>query len=581
MTEQTNQKYTVITFAPVQKFIEKSRKLRDLYGSSLLLSYLAFALCHTAKIHNCDVISPALINVTKGTPNQIIIKGDFPEEIAKKTFYDHWQTIVNICRQEIEDKVEFIYTWKSEWNDVGNHVWEFFWTQATIDDITEDEETVITHLRRKLNQIKYSRNWTGINWQGESSTLSGSEAIAWHRMGEHKYLPKGNKIKASQTEQNHQENLDLPSLTLAQQIDEITKFYEILSKVFSESIIDPDERLSIAEVIKRLVTCQDIAKKISKKTKLSFEIPSSFVEINRHENNLWTGWFQGDGDKIGEYLQHLRNQAKVTNPTRDINETEANILKKFSNAMMNWGECDLAQDQCLITTKNGQNNDIGRIVYAGGDDFFGVLYKPNSEDKLTAIKCLEWFYTFPELWQLHQQNITVSVGWVWTGAQVPQRDILQHCRETEKLAKDQGRDRLAIRILFNSGNYLDWYCPWWCLQEILEAYQDREGDTIQSLKIKPKKHKKVPNWTHFYNDVATVENRHGFANNREVALGLFDIYFPEKAQLLEDYSWDTSLNNQKKTGILGNQPKANPSQNIKALNQWIINLSKVGFHLFS
>jgi hypothetical protein len=33
--------YTAITFAPVQGFIEKSRKLTDLYGSSFLLSYLA------------------------------------------------------------------------------------------------------------------------------------------------------------------------------------------------------------------------------------------------------------------------------------------------------------------------------------------------------------------------------------------------------------------------------------------------------------------------------------------------------------------------------------------------------------
>jgi CRISPR-associated protein Cmr2 len=33
--------YTAVTFAPVQSFIRSSRKLRDLYGSSLLLSHLA------------------------------------------------------------------------------------------------------------------------------------------------------------------------------------------------------------------------------------------------------------------------------------------------------------------------------------------------------------------------------------------------------------------------------------------------------------------------------------------------------------------------------------------------------------
>jgi len=36
-SESEGGKYTVITFAPVQGFIEKSRKLRDLYGASQIL----------------------------------------------------------------------------------------------------------------------------------------------------------------------------------------------------------------------------------------------------------------------------------------------------------------------------------------------------------------------------------------------------------------------------------------------------------------------------------------------------------------------------------------------------------------
>ena len=32
--------FTAVTFAPVQSFIRSSRKLRDLYDSSLLLSHL-------------------------------------------------------------------------------------------------------------------------------------------------------------------------------------------------------------------------------------------------------------------------------------------------------------------------------------------------------------------------------------------------------------------------------------------------------------------------------------------------------------------------------------------------------------
>jgi CRISPR-associated protein len=60
----SNTLYTAISFAPVQGFIEKSRKLRDLYGASLILSYLSQGLCRAAEqIPNCTVISPGLIDV--------------------------------------------------------------------------------------------------------------------------------------------------------------------------------------------------------------------------------------------------------------------------------------------------------------------------------------------------------------------------------------------------------------------------------------------------------------------------------------------------------------------------------------
>jgi len=85
--------YTAITFAPVQGFIEKSRKLRDLYGSSLLLSFLAEVICRGAKQKGHRLVSPALVNNAKGTPNQILIQGQYPE--AQTLFAKIWKIIVD------------------------------------------------------------------------------------------------------------------------------------------------------------------------------------------------------------------------------------------------------------------------------------------------------------------------------------------------------------------------------------------------------------------------------------------------------------------------------------------------------
>jgi CRISPR-associated protein Cmr2 len=540
MTDPPSSVYTAITFAPVQGFIEKSRKLRDLYGSSFILSYLARALCDAAyqqlrdRQTNFDpVVSPALINLTQGTPNQIIIRGQFPEASARATFECAWTDVVEACRQEIEHRLpEFQpYCWQRAWNAWSNHAWELFWAQTHAQDSPLPDR--IGDVRRRLNEQKRSRAWTGINWMSESSALSGADAIAWYGMTA--------KINPKQ-------------LHLSEQTDQIRNFYQRLSETFTEAIIAANERLSIPELIKRLITLDAIADRLNLKSneRPSVEIPLSFKDINRHRNQpedrRWTGWFQGDGDRIGEFLKRQI----------DSGEPEAGALHKFSRAMIDWGG---------KTLRFSLPKGTGRIIYAGGDDFLGVLYRNPPEPTLSARACLDWFFKFPTIWTVHQQAITVSVGLVWAAPGVPQRDVLQHCRETEQVAKQSGRDRLAIRILFNGGNYLQWTCPWWFLP-VLNDYRDRNTTTGSAA-----------NWTHFYQDVATLEARHAFANQTEVASALFEVYFGmhNRAHLDDGTKrWNTPRH----AGIIGDRTlyeTATAQQN--AVNDWVINLAKVGFHL--
>lgn len=175
----TNKIYTVITFAPVQGFIEKSRKLRDLYGSSYLLSYLSWVICNAAQKHNCTVVSPALPNITQGMPNQIIVRGDFREEDAKSALETAWECVTETCREWVENNVgskEDYKSWKRSWGLWTKYAWEFFWVQG-------EPGQSISDVREKLNEKKRGRDWTGINWQGESSTLSGMDAIAYPGIG--------------------------------------------------------------------------------------------------------------------------------------------------------------------------------------------------------------------------------------------------------------------------------------------------------------------------------------------------------------------------------------------------------------
>jgi CRISPR-associated protein Cmr2 len=614
----------------VQGFIEKSRKLRDLYGSSYLLSFLAQSICIAAKRWSPNsVISPALPNITQGMPNQIIIRGAFSKELAKKAFQKAWAAIAQTCRLWIEANVtlEHPYAWERQWDLWTSHAWEFFYA------VGKPGES-ITQVRERLNEKKRSRAWTGVNWQGESSTLSGADAIAYPEIG-HLADPRNYNYRHEKEyfDRFYNNLIDTLGISFAN----VFRLPQERARGYGEAFIDPREQLSIPELIKRLITHVAIVEELApqlqrlyrQNTDADFAAelnplvnslvetirsdlhPNSFRDLNRlpqRQDRLnsrettdqpgWTGWFMGDGDGASDYLKWRGNQAEeLRNPLPEEEATQS-----FSEQMRRWGETfKTNQSQYLPQEQGrleGEPTGQGRIIYAGGDDFLGVLYNPNRQ--IQPWECANWFSTFESrIWygirsgdnpdkETLDQPITVSVGFVWASPQVPQRDVLQHCREAEKAAKLAGKCRIAFRLLFGSGTHLEWICPWWILEEgqLFASYRDRN------------KRKGEQNWSHIYEDVATLEARHAFQNDRtDVATALFKAYFGEENCLLsQDYWWNTTneYNRAIRAGILGDPTSFDPSfidtpetrqelncspKVIAALNNWTINLGKVGFHL--
>lgn len=651
---QDNHGYTIITFAPIQGFIEKSRKLRDLYGSSYILSFLSWIICQAAYKLNYSVVSPALPNVTQGMPNQIIIAGNLSKADIQKIqdyFNKAWELLADSCQEWIEKNLPpyqsgeeneqqwYYESWRRDWQLWKKYGWEFFSASG------EPGES-ITKVRQRINQVKNARDWTGINWQGESSTLSGGDAIAYPYLG-----PKLNPSDPDYQKKITQVcKVDPRSYNYQEERKTVRKFYQQLSQTLGESFIkinqlniknedktkrsleygssfiDPREELSIPELIKRLITHQAIieALKLRLREQLKLEItedetlesseededeskqkipdwklsqvakelkPDSFRELSRkkdkpEDEKSWTGWFLGDGDGASKYFQSLTP------------EEEPVKIKEFSREMRKWGKMLKRKQQQYLKGK-------GRMIYAGGDDFLGVLYDSNQQ--IPALDCLQWFYTFKSgIWQKPQpKKISASVGFVWAGNQVPQRDVLQHCHLAESSAKRTGRDRIAFRILFNSGNYLEWVCSWWLLddsdrQELSQKNKPLSSELSQNLIESYRDRDKGKNWTHFYQDVAILQSRHAFSEQSiDIALGLIDIYFTSAWQEIIgncDNWWNRYDENELQTftGILGDPKQFNPeyqetpelranlnkNPEVKAaFNNWVINLAKVGFYL--
>ena len=574
--------YTAVSFAPVQGFIEKSRKLRDLFGASLILSYLSQKIVQEIEQSpGLQVISPAQISVQEGMPNRILVKGFINRDRVKNILLKHWQELLKVCREWVKKNVSADYHWsqnpedignqKGEWERWGSYAWEVFWgTGENPQAAMEDLET------RKLK-----RDWIGINWIGESSSLSGTDAIAWNRLG--LQYKRGEWQPGRSLTEAEQQELELFYRRLSWLLDDpkyrIGKPHLSLNELKTYEKNNPDgigryiainERLSIPELVKRLITYDRIdvdepaieelgIAKLKKKP----EDPE-FKDINR-EAGYWTGWFMGDGDKVGDKLKKLSERNSDNPEKRDQD------LTCFTEWIRDWGAKFKSREDLFPGGK-------GRVVYAGGDDFLGVLYseEPESEqvkpEKVKPIEAWNWLLKLPEQWKDLQETLaqelnlteehrfTYSVGFVWAGHQVPQRDILQHCREAEKRAKSLGRDRLTIRVVFNSGQYVQWTCPWDYL-DILTKYRDRDGNTGKNA-----------NWNHLYSDWATLKARHAIqlqdrqtvALNKQIALTIFDLYFDKAGQIFEaERQWEK---------LTGENTSA-------AIMNWMNDLIQVGWQL--
>lgn len=541
--------YTVISFAPVQGFIEKSRKLRDLFGASLILSYLSYQIVQEAQDLNLPIISPGSIDYQKGMPNRILIKGDFPRQEVAKILLKSWKTILEECRNWIEERIQTQpqYHWQEVWKRWEMYTWEVFWGHG------DSPEAAMKNLETR----KLRRDWTAINWTGESSSLTGVDAIAWPGLGQ-PMIPMGRTFNEEEKQKiqdfydclayllDVRSRQDIPLEELPQRISPQTKKLEDFEP--EGKYLAPNERLSVPELVVRLVTYDEIAANIG-----IARLPQGFTPIARlPEEDMpqgrWTGWFMGDGDKMGNIVKRF---------------TQDEDIQNFSEKIREWGR---AFDQKYL------DSEQGRIVYAGGDDFLGVLYRPKEKPELTPPEVLEWVEQLPTEWaelqrQLQEElevNLTFSVGLVWAAPGVPQRDVLQHCREAEKRAKKQGRDRITIRVLFNSGQYVQWTCPWEFLH-IIKTYRDREGGN---------------NWSQVYNDLAHLQSRRAIdlqSKDEDVdeamALTLFDLYFrgqgERKTEKYRDYLYDKVLE------------KVPDDEKPKQLVNWIKDLIEVGWQLCS
>jgi CRISPR-associated protein Cmr2 len=559
--------YTAVTFAPVQSFIRSSRKLRDLYGSSLLLSHLARALHDDAqqKLGPDAVISPAAVNSTRGVPNTLLIQGAYGRSDAQAALRSAWRQVLNACRDWLEqlpvkppdwdpgcwDASQWEAGWGASWKACENHSWELFHGQGHSIEAAE----------QALGEAKQQRDWEIPNWIGESSTLSSAEAVVRPRMAE-RQDPRDAYLHSAKLQLQKQDARDL-----------IRALRE--PRNLGEAFAGENEEIGLTELVKRMVTYRQIANAAFQSLAGAppgeilpdrFERTSGRVLSDLQKRPETIVWFMADGDRVGDHLKRFSE-----------GHDEVAARRSFSSTMRQWAA------QLYTAVPHHMGRDRATVVYAGGDDILGALHEsqPGSRD-LRRDDLFHWLLLFPGLWKTNgQTTLTASMGLVWADSQVPQREALQHAREAEASAKERGRNRFALRLLYASGNHLEWTCPWHWLAPILAQYRDREGRLQAGGFDANDRPGGAPKWRHLSEDLLWLQERHAIGDGipahdptasqraQAVAHGLLSAFFPGLEKAIDAANAAAASSSKEAMPSL-----AQPEEN-RRLDQWLIDLGRV------
>jgi CRISPR-associated protein Cmr2 len=342
-----------------------------------------------------------------------------------------------------------------------------------------------------------------------------------------------------------------------------------------EAFARENEEIGLTELVKRMVTYREIADDAFQSLAGAppgeilpdrFERTSGRVLSDQQERPETIVWFMADGDRVGDHLKRLSE-----------GHDEVAARRAFSSTMRQWAA------QLYTAVPHHMGRDRATVVYAGGDDILGALHEtqPGRRD-LRRDDLFHWLLLFPGLWKTNgQATLTASMGLVWADSQVPQREALQHAREAEASAKERGRNRFALRLLYASGNHLEWTCPWHWLAPILAQYRDREGRLQAGGFDANDRPGGSPKWRHLAEDLLWLQERHAIGDGipahdptashraQAVAHGLLSAYFPGLEKAIDAANAAAASSSKEAMPSL-EQPEHN-----RRLDQWLIDLGRV------
>lgn len=218
----------------------------------------------------------------------------------------------------------------------------------------------------------------------------------------------------------------------------------------------------------------------------------------------WTVGWRGDGDKMGQWLSGDKYKGLPWSRWHPNAEKIATHQLQINPPKVEGDRClempHLLDISVLLSRWNQllyplvEECHSGKVIFAGGDDFLllgslpdmipltAQLHQLWSGQKSVLTQPLEppvegWVQYDGQIYPVPGQKMTFSLGIVIAQRRIPQSLWHRGLNEAYKKAKSAGRDRACIRVVFNSGQTLDWICPWPLWNLLMHCHPDQDSKT--------------------------------------------------------------------------------------------------------
>jgi hypothetical protein len=214
----------------------------------------------------------------------------------------------------------------------------------------------------------------------------------------------------------------------------------------------------------------------------------------------WTVGWRGDGDHMGKWLSGHKYQ-ELSLPWSKWHPTQA-MYKQYQ---LSGSPCTatgarqielphmldlsiLFSDWNRLLYPLVEEHHQGKVIFAGGDDFLLLgplteaislstdLYHLWTGESSSLTQPLNpavegWVRHNEEIYPVPSKTMSFSLGVVIAQRRIPQSLWHRGLNQAYKKAKNARRNRVCVQVIFNSGQTLDWVCPWplWKLLTTVEA----------------------------------------------------------------------------------------------------------------